>query len=373
MSFKDQQVFNFDPPESYKSKKITYSSNENGGQTPQPKSGSKLTVKDIKNPNRPKSPFGLLSRLSREPSPNTTAANVTSKKGSKNQPKVTKISRTSEFGIQQVDGAITPIIAPPKTDKQRAKSMLPVDETGYADPDSYPMESDDVELQAIIDYIDEFYYGVRLFPGQDGSKVYVGWTTSRFHLAAEKLERNFNQKDISRCTLINTSSDGSIVSSLNRNECFVFSAIDLSQNLNDQEFSSSKIVANSVLIGCMADLAAGVISFTFNGKETGQKIQIEPGTKLYPAVFVEPTTKEVLQLELGRVKNCLPLSAAMFPSLGKHVQPKCPPRLKLQFLQPIRWSRVPNANLKVHCLKMNNVLGWSLLCEETGTYFFFCC
>ena len=222
------------------------------------------------------------------------------------------------------------------------------------------------ELQAIIDYVDEFYYGVRLFPGQDGSKVYVGWTTSRFHLSADKLERNFNQKDTSRCTLINTSSGGSIVSSLTRSECFVLSAIDLSANLNDQEFSSSKIVANSVLIGCMADLAAGIISFTFNGKETGQKLVIEPGTKLYPAVFVEPTTKEVLQIELGRVKNCLPLSAAMFPSLGKHVQPKCPPRLKLQYLQPIRWSRVPNANLKVHCLKMNNVLGWSLLCEEIG-------
>ena len=142
------------------------------------------------------------------------------------------------------------------------------------------------------------------------------------------------------------------------------SAIDLSQNLSDSEFSLSKIVANSVLIGCMADVATGYITFTFNGKETGQKIQIEPGTKLYPAVFVEPTTKEVLQFELGRVRNCLPLSAALFPSLGKHVQPKCPPRLKPQFLQPIRWSRVPNVNLKVHCLKMNNILGWSLMCEE---------
>ena len=33
------------------------------------------------------------------------------------------------------------------------------------------MESDDVELQAIIDYVDEYYYGVRIFPGQDASKV----------------------------------------------------------------------------------------------------------------------------------------------------------------------------------------------------------
>ena len=31
-------------------------------------------------------------------------------------------------------------------------------------------------------------------------------------------------------------------------------------------------------------------------------IQVEPSTKLYPAVFVEPTVKEVLQFELGRIK-----------------------------------------------------------------------
>ncbi len=30
--------------------------------------------------------------------------------------------------------------------------------------------------------------------------------------------------------------------------------------------------------------------------------QVEPSTKLYPAVFVEPTVKEVLHFELGRIK-----------------------------------------------------------------------
>jgi hypothetical protein len=30
--------------------------------------------------------------------------------------------------------------------------------------------------------------------------------------------------------------------------------------------------------------------------------QVEPSTKLYPAVFLEPTVKEVLQFELGRIK-----------------------------------------------------------------------
>lgn len=118
-----------------------------------------------------------------------------------------------------------------------------------------------------------------------------------------------------------------------------------------------------MLLGCMVDLSTGVLSFCVNGKEVPQKFQVEPGTKLYPAVFVEPTTKEMLQFELGRIKNCLPISAALFPSLGKHVVAKCPPRLKLQFLKPIRWSRVLNTQMKAHTLKMNNVLGWSLLSE----------
>ena len=30
--------------------------------------------------------------------------------------------------------------------------------------------------------------------------------------------------------------------------------------------------------------------------------QVEPGAMLFPAVFFEPTNKEVLQLELGRTK-----------------------------------------------------------------------
>jgi hypothetical protein len=141
---------------------------------------------------------------------------------------------------------------------------------------------------------------------------------------------------------------------------------DITQNSVDMDLGVSKRISNGILIGCIADLSSGLLSFTINGKEVSQRFQLEQGTKLYPAVFIEPTTKEILQFELGRVKNCLPLSAALFPVLGKQVMPKCPPRLKLQFLNRIRWSRVPNNHLKVHTLKMNNILGWSLLCEESG-------
>ncbi|CAF4384717.1 unnamed protein product, partial [Rotaria magnacalcarata] len=57
-------------------------------------------------------------------------------------------------------------------------------------------------------------------------------------------------------------------------------------------------------------------------------------TKLYPAVFLEPTVKEVVQFELGRMKGCLPLTAALFPSLNREERflPQLPSRLSVQSL-----------------------------------------
>lgn len=85
---------------------------------------------------------------------------------------------------------------------------------------------------------------------------------------------------------------------------------------------------------------------------------------LYPAVFFEATSKEVLQFELGRAKNTLPLSAALLHSIDKHLVPQCPPRLKVQTMKPHQWARVPNQSLKTHSLKLSDIRGWSMLCED---------
>ncbi|KAK8771158.1 hypothetical protein V5799_025599 [Amblyomma americanum] len=55
---------------------------------------------------------------------------------------------------------------------------------------------------------------------------------------------------------------------------------------------------------------------------------MEPGTKLFPAAFFEATSKEV------------------------------------QCLQPYVWARVPNVNLRPHALRLSEVRGWSMLCED---------
>ncbi|CAF3701689.1 unnamed protein product, partial [Rotaria sp. Silwood1] len=93
---------------------------------------------------------------------------------------------------------------------------------------------------------------------------------------------------------------------------------------------------------------------------------VEPSTKLYPAVFVEPTVKEVLQFELGRIKNCLPLTAALFPSLNREERfiPQLPSRLHLQSLVHCHWSRVPNTNIRCQQLKLSEIRGWSVFVED---------
>lgn len=309
-----------------------------------------------------------MNKLSREQSP-VTGAKSNAKNGKKDAK--AKVSRSSKFGMK-----FDPLVNQFQTMNQHAQLEaqygkqidLKVEDTSvYPEGESdYPVidETDDNELQAIMEYIDEYYYGIRLFPGQDISKVYVGWTSSKFHLVSEKMEKSFGTDVISQCTLINTTSDGSITSSLVRKDCYCLSAAELNQSILNADPEASKNTANGLLLGCIVDLSTGVLSFSVNGREVPQKFQVEPGTKLYPAVFIEPTTKEMLQFELGRTRDCLPHSAALFPSLGKHVTPKCPSRLRLQYLKAIRWSRVLNSHFKAHTLKMNNILGWSLLCEE---------
>lgn len=40
--------------------------------------------------------------------------------------------------------------------------------------------------------INEYFYGIRIFPGQDPTHVYVGWVTTQFHLHS----KDFNQSRV---------------------------------------------------------------------------------------------------------------------------------------------------------------------------------
>ncbi|ODM93535.1 Ryanodine receptor 44F [Orchesella cincta] len=150
---------------------------------------------------------------------------------------------------------------------------------------------------------------------------------------------------------------------VDRSSCYMVRADELFNQVTPD--SGGKGASQGMFIGCTVDTATGYINFYCEGKPTKYIYKMEPGTKLFPAVFVEATSKEMLQFELGRTSTTLPLSSAVLLNSGKHLQPQFPPRLKVQYLRPHQWARVPNINLKVHALKLSELRGWSTLCEDS--------
>lgn len=63
----------------------------------------------------------------------------------------------------------------------------------------------------------------------------------------------------------------------------------------------------------------------------------------------------------------MPLSAAMFLSERKNPAPQCPPRLEMQMLMPVSWSRMPNHFLRVETRRAGERLGWAVQCQEPLT------
>lgn len=60
----------------------------------------------------------------------------------------------------------------------------------------------------------------------------------------------------------------------------------------------------------------------------------------------------------------LPLSAGLFRSQRRNAMPQCPPRLQVQVLSPILWTRVPDHTLRVQAAHPDDRLGWRVQCLE---------
>ncbi|TMS22614.1 Ryanodine receptor 2 [Larimichthys crocea] len=197
------------------------------------------------------------------------------------------------------------------------------------------------------------YYSVRIFPGQEPSSVWVGWVTSDFH----QYDPSFELHNVRTVTVTLGDEKGKVHESIKRSNCYMVWAGESSspgQGRNN----------NGLEIGCLVDTTNGLLTFTANGKELSTYYQVEPSTKLFPAVFAKATSPNVFQFELGRIKNVMPLSAGLFKSERKNPVPQCPPRLHVQFLTPVLWSRVPNHFLKVSASRVNDRHGWLVQCNE---------
>uniref|UniRef100_A0A6I8PD25 Ryanodine receptor 1 n=1 Tax=Ornithorhynchus anatinus TaxID=9258 RepID=A0A6I8PD25_ORNAN len=221
--------------------------------------------------------------------------------------------------------------------------------------DVVPDDRDDPE---IILNTTTYYYSVRVFAGQEPSAVWVGWVTPDYH----QHDLAFELSKVRAVTVTMGDEQGNVHNSLKRSNCYMVWGGDFVSSGQQSRVSHTDLV-----IGCLVDLATGLMTFTGNGKESNTFFQVEPNTKLFPAVFVLPTNQNLVQFELGKLKNIMPLSAAMFLSERKNPVPQCPPRLVVQMLRPVTWSRMPNQFLRVNTQRQSERLGWAVECTEPLT------
>lgn len=352
-----------------------------GVETERKKSSSKLSLladkisesKTTKASKTSKSPFATLFRRSKSREPSPTPKDAKSKTLDSLKPgrlggrsQRSNRSATSSQNISQKGGELE---GAPAINIEGPDGIIPYEfqdkdiHHGFSNASmgsDYEMsEAEIAEMNAMTESMHEYYYSVRIFPGQDPNQVYVGWVTPGFHMGGG----SFDMKKIRNVIISTQDTEYKYRQSVSRKNCYMVCAGALQQRYGGTHEESSKKSSPGLVIGCFIDTATGILSFSVNGKEVANKYQVEPGTNLFPAVIFEPTIKEMFQFELGRTKNTLPLSAALFRG-PKHIQPACPPRLDLQVMKSSYWARVPNTSLKAHSIKMSEVRGWSLVCEE---------
>jgi ryanodine receptor 2 len=180
----------------------------------------------------------------------------------------------------------------------------------FLDPDGDIIDQqgndfDHDDIRAINEHVHEYYYAIRILPGQNPRSVFIGWVTSRFKpiLKKENLQDDTLTpakklaKLIRRCTITQTGEDGSILESVIRQDAYMFCASDLLENMPDKEAVARRVV-NGLLIGCLCDISTGQLTFYVNGKESAQKLEVYTSK-----FFYQKKNCEIYRLNQAR--NCI--------------------------------------------------------------------
>uniref|UniRef100_A0A672JJC7 Ryanodine receptor 2b (cardiac) n=1 Tax=Salarias fasciatus TaxID=181472 RepID=A0A672JJC7_SALFA len=244
-----------------------------------------------------------------------------------------------------------------KTSKLKQRFMLKRTKPGLVSSNSSARLLEDVVIDK--DHYDQliqstrYYYSVRVLPGQEPFNVWVGWVTSDFH----QHDTTFDPSDVSTVTVTLGDDSGKVQESVKRCNCYMVCAGEATGLAQSRRSAGLEI-------GCLIDTATGLLTFTSNGVEMTPFYQVEASTKLFPAVFVKPTTTNMFQFELGRIKNIMPLSSGLLRSQRRNASPQCPPRIQVQHLRPVSWTRVPECALKVLVDRPDERHGWRIQCSD---------
>ncbi|KAM8858472.1 ryanodine receptor 2 isoform 5-T9 [Spinachia spinachia] len=198
-----------------------------------------------------------------------------------------------------------------------------------------------------------YNFSVRVLPGQEPFGLWAGWVTSDFH----QRDMTFDTDSVLTVTVTLGDDSGKVQESAKRCNCYMVCA-------GDATGLSQSRRSTGLEIGCLIDTATGMLTFTSSGMEMATFYQVEAGTKLFPAVFVKPTTSNMFQFELGPKKNVMPLSAGLLRRQRRNATPQCPPRLQVQHLTPVSWIRVPDRALQVTVDRPDERRGWRVQCHE---------
>jgi hypothetical protein len=146
-------------------------------------------------------------------------------------------------------------------------------EGDYNDQQANDYENDDIRI--INEHVHEYYYAIRILPGQNPRSVFIGWVTSRFKpiYRQDQTSPNTLDKLIRYCTVTQLGDDGTVIESIQRQDAYMFCASDLLDNIIDKENVARRVV-NGLLIGCLCDVSTGQLTFYVNGKESTQKLQV---------------------------------------------------------------------------------------------------
>uniref|UniRef100_A0A8C7M9I6 Ryanodine receptor 3 n=1 Tax=Oncorhynchus kisutch TaxID=8019 RepID=A0A8C7M9I6_ONCKI len=260
---------------------------------------------------------------------------VTRIDGTVDNPPCLKVTHKT-FGTQQSN-----------SDMLYCRLSMPVEDSKF--PIWKPPKEDDYGS------ITTYYHSVRVFAGQDPASVWVGWVTPDYHYHSKQFSLNKTR------TVTVTLGDerGRVHESVRRSNCYMVCAGDVVGSSHSSSRSNIDLE-----IGCLVDLATGFLSFTANGKELATTYEVESNTKLFPAVFVRPTSTNLFQFEFVKIKDAMPLSSAIFKSEQRNPVPQCPPRLDVQTIVAVLWSRMPNTFLTVETARVSERHGWVVQCLE---------
>ena len=107
----------------------------------------------------------------------------------------------------------------------------------------------------MLELINEYFYGVRIFPGQDLEGTYVGWVTTQYHLHTD----DFTPECVRSCTVQRLDNYGGISESVDRQSCYLMRVDQMYAEVSNDP--SGKPPSTGLFVGCFVDVATGFVRY----------------------------------------------------------------------------------------------------------------